>query len=213
MASTNPQTRRQWEDTLWYSICWVIIKNFSGGHGTPPDEFKVALDAFKNLFRDNIDTILSPSFLATTMGDSYVKDALANKPYEIEDWWEYIKVVQDRTSVIGNEANKATTSRFKSDERVIYDELYGVAEAIKTGHNEANRFRKYYEYSENKEKVTATPATQSQSQRGSRSKSAIKINNASALKSMMGGKSKKEVTKPSDDATLMVLDDEYGMTA
>ena len=81
----RPHIRKQANDTLRYTIDGTIISKNSSGHGTPPREFQDALKAFRNLFKDNLKTILSSSMISAAMGPKYANDPLANKPYTVED--------------------------------------------------------------------------------------------------------------------------------
>ncbi len=52
--------------------------------------------------------------------------------------------------------------KYTSDERVMYEELYTLAEGMKSSHNQPNGFKKYFEYQEDTESAQSdvdTPPT------------------------------------------------------
>ena len=105
---------------------------------------------------------------------------------------------------------------------MVYDELYSLAEGLKTAHSESNRFRKYYTYTENGEASSVLPENAPLHVAYKAKKSAVKLINpsttASTLTGVLGGKTSKktdaEKRKVDDEtAALLAQEEDMGMAA
>ena len=84
------------DDMLRYAINGTIISGNSTGKDHPPKEFIDAVDAFKQFFKSNLSTILSPAIVTNTLGEIYGRDKESFTSYEIGNWEEYIRVVKTK---------------------------------------------------------------------------------------------------------------------
>jgi hypothetical protein len=67
-----------------------------------------------------------------TMGDFYAKDEDTNTPYEIGNRSEYVEVMENRASLIGDKTgkNKEISKKYNSGTYAIYKELYDLAKDL-----------------------------------------------------------------------------------
>lgn len=66
-CKNNPWSEDR-EDVLYYSIVGEIISSLASNNANPPEELKWALWAWKNFFKENIDTILEPDVITSCFG-------------------------------------------------------------------------------------------------------------------------------------------------
>lgn len=74
---------------LRYGIVGKIIRN--SGNGQVPDELRGWLEAFKDFFENNLNTILSEKVINEWFGPWYI-DTLNKPAFEVAPWDEYVKV-------------------------------------------------------------------------------------------------------------------------
>jgi len=87
------------DDVLYYSIVWEIVNSLASHDSNPPDELLGALWAWKDFFKNNIDTILQPSIISSTFGGpQYIHDF--NKYSPFLESWDTAAVLLDREDSI-----------------------------------------------------------------------------------------------------------------
>jgi len=147
---------REVEDLLRYSINGTILSNNGWSKWLPPEEFKNGLDAFKNFFKNNLDTILDKEMINKTMWKFYEKDLDVKS--ELGDRWEYVKV-SDPSLSFGvppdeRKENSEKRKKYKSAD-FLNEKLYELAKSLDRSNIEQNRFRDYFK-SNNNQKTNNT---------------------------------------------------------
>lgn len=73
-------------DILYYSIVWEIIQSLSSRDTNPPHELLWALDAWKNFFKNNLDTIIHNDDVLTSAFGIQAKTDLDKYTPQLESW-------------------------------------------------------------------------------------------------------------------------------
>lgn len=133
------------EDILRYSIVWTIARK-SGRDNIPP-QLQKWLEAFKDFFKNNLDTILRPDVVEETFWYQHVGDL--QKPYKFDSWKDYVEV-SDPTLLYGlpqEERQKRNKRKAKYGwDKYGHTSLYKLAEDLERNwYGETNRFKKYHD--------------------------------------------------------------------
>jgi hypothetical protein len=133
------------DDILRYSIVWLIIKN--SWTWQVPDELTKWLEAFKDFFKNNLDTILNPNMIEKTMWRQYIEDS--QNPYKVWDWQEYVSIADPAILITYSPQERkelwiGTKSRELKDDNHINKNLYDLAMQLYKSNWIQNRFKKSY---------------------------------------------------------------------
>lgn len=102
------------DDIMRYAVNWEIFRN---GWKTPPEEFKRAIDAFKDMFLNNIDQI-DEEFVDDVFGKDYIKFLDKNQAYELAPWEHYNKLKTRWSSDTKDEIEKQILSDYNNESGV-----------------------------------------------------------------------------------------------
>lgn len=208
-ASSDPKRHKEAEDMLWYILNGTIMKFNGAGKGNPPKQLDNALNAFKSFFKSNLDEILSPHILSSTMWEFYAKDEDANTSYDIWDRSEYVEVMTNKASLIGQdkEQNKEISKKYESGTYVIYKDLYSLADELDRVKGQRNRFKDYYTY---KPRDTTTTGS---NQKRKLTDSGIAINNPQmvqeAIKKTLNSRPQYNSTNENEEEEFVASMDTY----
>ena len=132
------------EHIMYYSIVGEIVGSISSRDALLPPELEWALNAWKNFFKNNLNTILSPDVVASSFGNQHKDELLnlskkENRP-ELYPWEEASQLLDGQESTIyintrsSNEekeqARKKRESLKWSNTKYINWSLYVLAEAL-----------------------------------------------------------------------------------
>lgn len=145
-AIKNCTNKREAEDMLRYTIVGTITAR--SGSGWVPSQLLAGLDAFKNFFKSNLDTILKPDVIEKTFGIQYKDDV--NNAYEVWNWSEYVEVA-DRDLYQSTIFSASPDERKRINEikkrlslsQYIHKDLYMLAEKLEKNYWQPNRFKEY----------------------------------------------------------------------
>ncbi|MCX6823849.1 MAG: hypothetical protein NT085_01880 [candidate division SR1 bacterium] len=143
------------ENILYYSVVGEIIGSVASHDAHMPEELEGALNAWKEFFKSNLNTILRPSVIAATFGNQYKTDVekLSKDKPELYSWEDASLLLdkQDSNMYIatlpGNE--EKAQARLKKQElkrpngKYINGSLYELAEQLtkKCSGFQNNRFK------------------------------------------------------------------------
>lgn len=145
-AIKNCTNKKEAEDMLRYTIVGTITAR--SGSGWVPSQLLAWLDAFKNFFKSNLDTILKPDVVEKTFGIQYKDDI--NNAYEVWNWSEYVEVA-DRDLYQSTIFSASPDERKRINEikkklslsQYIHKDLYMLAEKLEKNYGQPNRFKEY----------------------------------------------------------------------
>ena len=159
------------DDILYYSIVGEIISSVASHDAHMPEELEWALNAWKDFFKNNLDTILRPDVVGSGFGNQYKADVInfskpQNKP-ELAPWEDasslldrqdsnmYIATLPTNEQKVQARAQKQMLKR--PNGKYINGSLYELAEQLtkKCSWFQNNRFKIS---NENKESPKIPPA-------------------------------------------------------
>jgi len=137
------------ENILYYSIVWEIVSVLAPNNASPPDQLEWALWAWKNFFRDNLDTILQPSMLMGSFGGASYKDDYNTAQPKLEPRGNCINLLdrdlkQAYVISLPPDQRKLVNQNFtrlKSDKNYLNFPLYDIADRLYRNCGITNRFR------------------------------------------------------------------------
>ncbi len=136
------------EDMLRYTIVWTITAR--SGSGWVPTQLLAGLNAFKNFFKANLDTILDKNMVEKTMWIQYRDDV--DVPFKVWNWSDYVEVadrdVYQSTLFSASPDERKILSKKKSgfaSPKYINKDLYELAQKLERNFWVPNRFKNYYQ--------------------------------------------------------------------
>lgn len=147
VALNNNKKESSADEMLRYVIVWNIIR--SSWHGQPPDQLVGWLEAVKDFFENNIETIIEPDVIEKWFGHIFLEE-LNKKPFKVAPWEEYVDLKINRQHMIwkSKEENQLRTEKrrlYEAEETYINSKMYYMAEQIYNRNYIPNRFKKYYD--------------------------------------------------------------------
>lgn len=133
------------EEMLWYLIVGNVVE--SSGNHQPPNDLISWLEAFKEFFKNNKDTILKSNVVEQGIGNIFVSE-LDKKPLKLAPWDEYIDIAKNKFVMWEN----AQERKRRSDKQKLYrwnnlyinEEIYKLATNIERKNHIPNMFDKYF---------------------------------------------------------------------
>ena len=98
------------KNLMRYIVNWEI---FSNGRSAPPQEYKKAIDAFRNMFWDNMDMI-DDNFITQTFGKEYVGLFSDKRAYKLAPWNHYWSLTRRGSNDITDKNEKQLRVDYKS---------------------------------------------------------------------------------------------------
>lgn len=139
------------EDVLYYSVVWEIVNSLAWNNANPPEELKWALWAWKDFFKNNINTILEPEVITSCFGGAqykadYDKSEAILSPRESS--WYLLDREESNMYMYWlpkEEKNQATTKKrdLGNERKYLNHSLYILADSLSRKCSWfSNRFRK-----------------------------------------------------------------------
>lgn len=133
------------DEILWYVIVWNIVKN--SGNQQAPDELINWLTAFKDFFKNNIDTILESDVIEQGFSGSMYLEAKNKWAFEVGDREEYIDLTKNKFFIWrSKEENKIRNEKQKKykNPEIINEKIYEIAKQVNQKNHIENKFDKYF---------------------------------------------------------------------
>lgn len=139
------------DEILWYLVVWKVIE--SSWSNQAPDELINWLEAFKEFFKNNIDTVLKSNTIEKSMWSIYTSE-LEKKPFKIGKWSEFVELKKNRFLPPGNKEE----AKIRKEKQILYntpnyyinDKIYTLAENIQRRNYIPNMFDKYFSFEDKK---------------------------------------------------------------
>ncbi|AHB41745.1 hypothetical protein P148_SR1C00001G0958 [candidate division SR1 bacterium RAAC1_SR1_1] len=132
------------DEMLWYVTVGNIVKN--SGNGQAPDELINGLEAFKDFFKNNLNTILESDVIEQSLGSMYL-EAKNKGAFEVGPWEEYVDLTKNKFFIgRSKEENKIRNEKQKKykNPEIINEKIYEIAKQVNQRNHIENKFDRYF---------------------------------------------------------------------
>lgn len=130
-------------EILRYMIVGNVVKN--SGNGQAPNELINGLEAFKEFFKSNLNSILQPHIIEKGINGMFVEE-LSKGPYKVASWEEYADLEENKIFFWSKEENKRRSEnrkKYNIDQIYINKKMYMLARQIEQRNHIGNKFKEH----------------------------------------------------------------------
>lgn len=131
------------DEILRYMIVGNVVKN--SGNGQAPNELINGLEAFKEFFKSNLNSILQPHIIEKGINSIFVEE-LSKGPYKVASWEEYADLEENKIFFWSKEENKRRSEnrkKYNIDQVYINKKMYMLARQIEQRNHIGNKFKEH----------------------------------------------------------------------
>ncbi len=147
----NQGNKESADEMLWYIIVGNIVKN--SGNGQAPDELIKGLEAFKEFFKANLDTILEKDIISQWFENSLLVEEVDKWPYKVAPWDEYVDLEENKMFFWSSDENKKRSKNkklYNTEQIYINRKLYTTARQIEQRNHIPNKFKNHFDIQKQK---------------------------------------------------------------